>query len=428
MDASELLERYAAGQRDFSRVNLSGADLSGVNLSGVDHQSRTNLSGTDLRGVKLRGARLHGVNLSDAKLSCADLSGANLTVANLSGAKLFRANLKSTNLQFANLRFTDFSCTDLSSAVLTGAVLDKANLTKANISRADFRYTQLINACLIEANLIDSTFIGANLTDSDLQKASFYRSNLAHAKLIRANLTDADLTDANLARADLTNAILSGVNLEGTILSKTQTSSLSKIDWTTLLRVQQTDFIQRISSGCLLHCAAKGQHSELTIISGERLRHLRDFCWKMAEKYKRDSPIRKVFIDNMKGKLGEEVVKTRLGNFVTEVDYEQHLGGDSKVDFRLTTNPRICLQVKARHGNINSVQWWISQEEVQKNAALVCVLIQEEVNEAQLEYNLILAGFLPASLIERDKVGINQLLYGGGLRSYLESIDLALSD
>lgn len=30
MDAEELLQRYAAGERDFSEVDLSGANLSGV--------------------------------------------------------------------------------------------------------------------------------------------------------------------------------------------------------------------------------------------------------------------------------------------------------------------------------------------------------------------------------------------------------------
>ena len=70
------------------------------------------------------------------------------------------------------------------------------------------------------------------------------------------------------------------------------------MDWTTPLRSQQVDFIQRLKSGLLLHCQIAGQHSELTVISGERLRQLRDFCWEMAEKYKRMSPVRDVFINN----------------------------------------------------------------------------------------------------------------------------------
>lgn len=200
------------------------------------------------------------------------------------------------------------------------------------------------------------------------------------------------------------------------------------MDWTTPLRSQQADFIQRLKSGCLLHCETEGQHSELTVISDERLKQLRDFCWVMAEKYKRMSPVREVFINNMKGKLAEEVVKARLAGLVTEVDYEKRLSGDGKVDFRLTSDPSIGIQVKARHGSIDSVQWRIDQEEIAKNAVLVCILIQEEVHEAQTEYNLIIAGFLQTEIIElingKASVGIDDLLYSGGLRSYLESFQV----
>lgn len=94
------------------------------------------------------------------------------------------------------------------------------------------------------------------------------------------------------------------------------------MEWTTPLVAQQVDFIQRLKSFHLLHCDIEGQHSELTTISGERLKLLRDFCWDMVKKYKPYDP-KNYFIINMKGKLGEEVVKARLADFVTEVDYEK---------------------------------------------------------------------------------------------------------
>ena len=108
------------------------------------------------------------------------------------------------------------------------------------------------------------------------------------------------------------------------------------MDWINLLRSLQSDFIKRLNSGCLLNCEIPGSHSELTIISGQRLKSLREFCWSMAEKYKRSSTVRDVFVSNLKGKLGEEVVKERLADFITEVDYEKRLGGDSKSDFTVT--------------------------------------------------------------------------------------------
>ncbi|MBW4478809.1 MAG: tetratricopeptide repeat protein [Tolypothrix brevis GSE-NOS-MK-07-07A] len=201
------------------------------------------------------------------------------------------------------------------------------------------------------------------------------------------------------------------------------------MDWITLLRSLQSDFIKRLSSGCLLHCQTEGQYSELTIISGERLKSLRDFCWLMAEKYKRTSPVRDVFINNLKGKLGEEVVKERLADFITEVDYEKRFGGDGNIDFTLSCDRAIGIEVKSRHGSIERVRWSVSSAEVEKNAVVVCILIQEEVNEAQPEYHLFVAGFLPTQMIKlktgRISFGIEQLLYGGGLFGYLEQLQSA---
>jgi tetratricopeptide (TPR) repeat protein len=203
------------------------------------------------------------------------------------------------------------------------------------------------------------------------------------------------------------------------------------MDWITLLRSLQSDFIKRLTSGSLLHCETEGQYSELTIISGERLKALREFCWLMAEKYKRVSPVRDVFLSYLKGKLGEEVVKERLADFITEVDYEKRFGGDGQIDFTLTSDPSVGIEVKSRHGSIDRVRWSISSEEVEKNAVVVCIFIQEEVSEAQTEYHLLLAGFLPTKMIKlrtgRISFGIDQLLYGGGLWCYLEQLQSSIN-
>ncbi|MDZ8033064.1 tetratricopeptide repeat protein [Nostoc sp. DedSLP04] len=204
------------------------------------------------------------------------------------------------------------------------------------------------------------------------------------------------------------------------------------MDWITLLRSLQSDFIKRLTSGSLLHCETEGQYSELTIISGERLKALREFCWQMAEKYKRVLPVRDVFLSYLKGKLGEEVVKERLADFITEVDYEKRFGGDGNIDFTLTSDPSIGIEVKSRHGRIDRVRWSISSEEVEKNAVVVCILIQEDVSEAQSEYHLFLAGFLPTQMIKlktgKISFGIEQLLYGGGLWCYLEQLQSSINN
>ncbi|YAF97828.1 MAG: pentapeptide repeat-containing protein [Nodularia sp. CChRGM 3473] len=94
--AATLVDRYAAGQRDFSRVELGNAELSGVNLKGCD------LSYADLSEANLQGANLRGTDLSFA-----DLSQANLRDADLRGALLMSANLRDANLQGTKLEKAD---------------------------------------------------------------------------------------------------------------------------------------------------------------------------------------------------------------------------------------------------------------------------------------------------------------------------------
>jgi uncharacterized protein YjbI with pentapeptide repeats len=63
MDAEELLQRYAAGERDFSGVDLSGVNLNIGKLDKYD-PSRNNLSGINLSGANLTRADMRCVNLS----------------------------------------------------------------------------------------------------------------------------------------------------------------------------------------------------------------------------------------------------------------------------------------------------------------------------------------------------------------------------
>ena len=81
MTGTKLLERYAAGERDFSEADLRRADLRRADL----HEA--NLRGANLRRANLRGANLYWADLHEADLRRADLRGANLR-----GADLRRAN------------------------------------------------------------------------------------------------------------------------------------------------------------------------------------------------------------------------------------------------------------------------------------------------------------------------------------------------
>jgi len=482
MDTRDFLEAYAVGRRIFRHVNLSDYQLILIDNQEIIDQFPANLKKANLTNIGLLYSDLSSANLDEANLSGANLMGTNLSKANLTSANLSRVeqieeeeeidicgltkisqkNEVENEKVFINLSYAILRFADLSGANLTGADLSGADLTSASLTGADLSGADLTGANLDGADLDSAILKNANLTSAILCDA-----NLSSSYLSYADLTGVDLTNADLTGADLTNADLTGADLGEAIIFKTkfgnkkvsedlqrdnqkleelqqknqelidqlqilETQLNSKIKFSKemifgylkVLRAQQADFIQRLKSGYLLHCETKSLHSELIVISGERLKQLRSFCWEMAEKYKRLSPVRDVFINNLKGKLGEEVVKARLSNFINEVDYEKRIGGDGKVDFTLTDNPSVGIQVKTRQGSIDTIQWVISSEEVEKNKVLICILIQEEVNEAQAEYHLYLAGFLPTNIIEvkngKASVAANELWYGGGLRSYLE--------
>ncbi|MGV0102455.1 Pentapeptide repeat-containing protein [Nostoc sp. DSM 114160] len=109
----ELLQRYAAGERDFIGVDLRDAELRGINLS------RANLSGADLIGVDFSG---YGFGQKIGSIH-----------SNLSDAILVN-----TNLSWANLKFVDFSRSDLSGSDLTFADLGSAILDDSILIGTNF--------------------------------------------------------------------------------------------------------------------------------------------------------------------------------------------------------------------------------------------------------------------------------------------------
>jgi uncharacterized protein YjbI with pentapeptide repeats len=202
MDASELLKRYAVGERDFLRVELSGANLSGDNLSEAK-----------LSGANLSGDNLSGANLSGADLISADLSGAYLYATDLSGAYLISADLISADLCQADLRRANLSGARLIDADLIGADLSQAELIGADLSEAHLIGAKLIGADLRRADLSEANLRGADLIGADLRRADLSRAKLIDADLRRANLSGADLSGADLSGADLSGADLNNTNL-----------------------------------------------------------------------------------------------------------------------------------------------------------------------------------------------------------------------
>jgi uncharacterized protein YjbI with pentapeptide repeats len=163
MTAEELLERYAAGERDFSGIKFA-------------------------RSMDLEDAEIPGINLSNSTLVRANLSGANLSKADLSGTNLGSSCLENTNLKQANL----------SGAILSNGSLMGANLTKANLSSADLMACGLANINLTDARVVD-TWFGDEVG------------------LFEANLTNVDLSQANIRLPEG----IEDVRIEGAILKNT---------------------------------------------------------------------------------------------------------------------------------------------------------------------------------------------------------------
>lgn len=124
-----FLAQYAAGEREFIKIDLSETDLSGINLTLAD--------------------------LQDALLIWANLQDASLYHVNLSGAKLRHANLNGAKLRSANLQGTDFLNADLSHADLSWSNLRGANLTGANLADANLKNAILENVIMPDGTLLD---------------------------------------------------------------------------------------------------------------------------------------------------------------------------------------------------------------------------------------------------------------------------------
>ena len=113
MSVEELLKHYAAGERDFSEIDLMGKSLIAINLSGANLY-RAKLYETNLSGASLNGVNLHGAALSRSDLSNADLTNTDLTNADLSEACL-------SNTRFSGCKFHG---TDLMNATWSGDLIN----------------------------------------------------------------------------------------------------------------------------------------------------------------------------------------------------------------------------------------------------------------------------------------------------------------
>lgn len=183
----ELLQRYAAGERDFRKIHLvfdeyerdkwgeARFDESGdvIMRPGIKEGCLrgTNLSGTDFRGSNLRAIRMYsqGLILCHANLSKLDLNYLLFMGSNLSGANIFHADFLRANLSGAKLDRVIASDASFTSVNLTSASFIQATLTNTHFGGVDLttvNFRNARNAYFPEATLKDTIMPDGSLRSS----------------------------------------------------------------------------------------------------------------------------------------------------------------------------------------------------------------------------------------------------------------------
>lgn len=241
-----------------------------------------------------------------------------------------------------------------------------------------------------------------------------------------------------------------------------------QMDWISLLKAQQADFLQRVKKPkthdlSLLSSQVKGCHSEIMAFWGEPLAKILEYSCQQAQIIAQNPPpippeypefpdwaipFPKYFQRQaedylLREQIVERVITERLGKLVKKVpqntvenmvlDDEGNLRGESKFLYLLANNPRLSVQVYVADGeSFNSikkdkVKWTVTQEDLQNHQVLIFLcLFYPFTGQLGYEKRAVITGFLPTNQLEltESKLYItpSKLLYGGGLNWYLESL------
>ncbi|MBW4559801.1 MAG: WD40 repeat domain-containing protein [Mojavia pulchra JT2-VF2] len=241
-----------------------------------------------------------------------------------------------------------------------------------------------------------------------------------------------------------------------------------QMDWISLLKFQQADFLQRVKRPktyelTLLESQVKGCHSEIMTFSSEYLAEMSEFSRQKAEILAKNPPpippdypeppdwtipfpkyfqrqaedyiLREQIVDRIiterLGKLVKKLPQDTVKNIV--LDDEGNLRGESKFSYLLTANKKISIQVYAADGESfngikkNKIRWSVTQEDLEQHQVLIFLcLLYPYTGEFGYEKEAVITGFLPADQLEFSEpkldVAPSILLYAGGLSWYLESL------
>jgi Pentapeptide repeats (9 copies)/Pentapeptide repeats (8 copies) len=161
--ASEILDSYARGERNFRGIVLCGAYFVNPDIN--------NPISYDLSAADFSAGNFTNTQFGPANLSSSSFRGSIIDEASFTGA----------DMQKVNLRQVLGGMVDLSRVNLEGAYLNQAC-----ISHSSFR----------ESNLITTDLSHAAIEFSDLQEANFQRSNLRYFSMFESHIDKANFKDA----------------------------------------------------------------------------------------------------------------------------------------------------------------------------------------------------------------------------------------
>ena len=241
-----------------------------------------------------------------------------------------------------------------------------------------------------------------------------------------------------------------------------------QMDWISLLKAQQADFLQRVKKPktydlSLLESQVKASHRERIVFSCEELLKITEFSRQQAEIVAKNPPptppeypdpddwgmtfpeyfqkqaqeylfreqIVGLVMAECLGKLVKKIPQDSVENMV--LDDEGNLRGESKFAYLLANNPHVSIQVYAVDGESvnsikkNKVRWSVTQDDLKNYQVLVFLCLLHPFTDMNCyQKHSIIAGFLPTSQIKFPEpklyVTPSHFLYAGGLSWYLESL------
>ena len=237
------------------------------------------------------------------------------------------------------------------------------------------------------------------------------------------------------------------------------------MDWISLLKAQQIDFLKRIKKPkihnlSLLDSQVKGCHAEVMELEGESLIQLCELARQQAEIIARNLPpnnpespdlaiheaeyfqqqaqdylvreqIVELAINQRLGKLVKKVPQDALKNML--LNNEGNLLAESKFTYSIKGHHSYGIQVYVTDGSSfngikkDKIRWSVNQEDVKNNHLLIFLcLFNPEKSKISYNKKIVFTGFLPTNLIELSDpkllIAPSNLLYIGGLHWYLESL------